>query len=805
VTFRRARYGALDNRHDLLDWEGRRDEAPQVLLGLTDQPVGHWGRGDVWWPAVGCGPVERFWALWWTVRDERAARGGMVRSEVALWPREEVGAVRDLRPALESIAGEATWPRVDEGLLADVAELLLQAGARPPVVVGQHAWPSLLLALWERLWPEARASFAARVALQPPPGGDSVVPVTLFCTPPPREIQWGEHPRAPVTHGSRPTRTRAGRFLVGQPDETMAEVLAATQAGGGTLRGLGRVARTADALDVMRSAPGPEAAARLLRELVASRHTPSAASLQREALDVLVARLAEAPFSFLATLRNLPLAEDVDALEQALKRRLHRDAPLVASEASGRFWSGFLAADVSPWWRRAAEAAFRDGFDELDDVWAEATLRWLDEEEPSNAIRDLLPSVPAVEAKLLAGVTPSAARRGGLTRLRAECARRRWPSLHAWAAKESLSPAEALREHRAQRFEEDAGVDLLVRWLPGAALVSAAVESGDPWLIDRVAARTAREPEWLRSIEAEQAGWLRLWEAHVRFGGEPWPVGLEQGRGARAVLDATLRGQSLDALIARCAAQLAPAALTHPERERLWGGFEGRARSALLEATAIELLRACEAAPPAATPEAPLRDALRALVPSTRLSVRALPTLIMWGLLGEKDVLGPIRSCRSEDLTSVGVQLGEAASRLGWKDVASALYERWRSYDVLHGAVERCKDLLSGLQRLWFDFRRMESFDERRFAARLADVAAEACPRELDRLWRLAGGEIRVLESTGTARERWWAAIERARQGGLENGLDALLDVLSEEIPDNHDLRELRALYARACRTSRRP
>lgn len=124
-----ARYGAQDNRHALLDWEGHPAEPPADLLGLTDKPPGSYAPGDRWWPSVGCGPVEGWWALWWTQPDEQARRGGMVRSEVALWRLDEVGAVDDLRPVMESLGGQGSI-LLPAGACATVRRAWCAASAR---------------------------------------------------------------------------------------------------------------------------------------------------------------------------------------------------------------------------------------------------------------------------------------------------------------------------------------------------------------------------------------------------------------------------------------------------------------------------------------------------------------------------------------------------------------------------------------------------------------------------------------------------------------------------------------------------
>jgi len=101
----RARYGVKDNMHALLEFNDDPASLPSELLGLTDKPPGYVTPGERWWPSVGCCLLGSWWALWWTVPDDEATRGGMVRSEVALWPRDLVPTIENLAAVMEELNG----------------------------------------------------------------------------------------------------------------------------------------------------------------------------------------------------------------------------------------------------------------------------------------------------------------------------------------------------------------------------------------------------------------------------------------------------------------------------------------------------------------------------------------------------------------------------------------------------------------------------------------------------------------------------------------------------------------------------
>ena len=181
----------------------------------------------------------------------------MVRSEVGLWRLEDVAEISDLRPVMSLLSGcEIASPAPE--LLAAAAAALLAENASPPVVTDLVQWPGILAALWQQLWPGARREFAARVALCPPQGGDSMLPPWLFATPAERVLQWRDHPVVRVS-ASSPPGGRGVAWLCGATDASLAEIVASSGelASRSAIR---RAVRAADRLDAMRHAPGPEVA-----------------------------------------------------------------------------------------------------------------------------------------------------------------------------------------------------------------------------------------------------------------------------------------------------------------------------------------------------------------------------------------------------------------------------------------------------------------------------------------------------------------------------------------------------------------
>ncbi|MCY1005803.1 effector-associated domain EAD1-containing protein [Nannocystis pusilla] len=84
--------------------------------------------------------------------------------------------------------------------------------------------------------------------------------------------------------------------------------------------------------------------------------------------------------------------------------------------------------------------------------------------------------------------------------------------------------------------------------------------------------------------------------------------------------------------------------------------------------------------------------------------------------------------------------------------------------------------------------------------ARVAELAADLFPDELEDLWVRAGGERKRLKSGGRPHSRWLDAAHQADQGALADGLAGLVRELLASRPFNENLKQLAELLERQAR-----
>ena len=804
----RARYGAKNNSHGLLEWQGQPVSLPSGLLGLTDKPPSYLAPNEVWWPSLGCGAVGDWWAIWWTAPDETVSRAGMVRSEVALWPLDEIGAVNDLRPVLASLSGQETIPTSSPELLLAVAEALVSSeNKRPPVVSDLDAWASIIADLWSRLWPDARRGFSARVAVIPPQGGESVAPPLLYCVPRQRLPGWADFPVIRVGSGASPI-SRAALWLVGEDDATFKEILDSCNFCSGNLKKLATVARAADRLDKLRECPSPINALELLRPLAVLAPSPDTAmNLKAETLRELNRGFNGAKPEFAFMLKNLePASLPNDGHPAAaLTTWVHSQAPHLTLDEAKQLLTGLGENKAQAWRQVSVRKALLDGFAKPDNQWAKIALNWLGLPGCTEILKAILPSSETVETRLLDVVTELKLPEAALRQLQAQAEMRLWSRLHAWVVMSLFSPSQAFHLQREFPGDVVVGMKYLVAHLSGNDVINEVINTPDSQLIQLVAQRTTREPQLLQALDVGHAAWRELWAAHIAAGGDCWPPKINREMLGSKLLDTLVLGEKEPSgLIAPLAKDLAEIAFNHPDRAKLWNVLSHGSCVALLPLVADVFIRTCNAGQVVTSPEPQLAQETLKRLRSTQPSIKVFVVLLSSNVsLVEQDLIRCLSSSTQVDWQpAIAATVGKAVSDRRWKAAAEKIYAMSEAIPELLPAVNSCQELLTLWQRFKLSRRtgnnshapnRVESL-----VHRVAELGADLAPDELDDIWERAGGKRKDLNTGGTPASRWQSAATSAQQGKLKDGLLAIVDELEKSRPHNSDLKELARIISAA-------
>lgn len=800
ARFWRARYGDKADSHASLHWDGPPKELPTELLGLTDRPPGVTSPGERWWPSVGCAPLGQWWALWWTVPDFNSPRGGMVRSEVALWNLDQIGTVETLEPTLTLLSGGQPIVRPSRDALHAISTALILDEPGKLAVPDLEIWPGILASLWERLWPAAREGFSARVALSPPQGGESLRLPWLLGIPPKRAPEWIKH--RVVDLRVSPKEDRAADWLVGDADSTVEEVIAACPELTADLGSLRRVVRAADRLDGLRRSASAERAADLLRTLTnIAPERNAASSLKTEALESLRANVLSAPVSAVLSLANLR-AEQLPAgslPEQQLREWIDQQAPSLPLAAGLRILELLLPRQAELWWQTAVREEISTHLHAPSPEWSKTALDWISSLGTGGQIaNDLLPTDPQIERCLLSALIDARLAPTSLASIRQRAAERGWSQLHAGVLMQLYVEHEALRQQRLFTGDVFPGLGLLVNRLSGSAVVAHLIAEPAPGLERLVAERTAREPQLLGPIDPRLTAWRSLWMAHIAAGGPRWPPDCDRKSVGQELLNSALSGEDPKGLIKALAPDLADIAFELESRQILWTPSAASESRALLAPLATILLSRLEAGQGIPEPELPLAQEVLTLTSETTTtpSPVVIVAILSWAVaISEQTVIRWIKMRQYDGWAGFSAALGTAVLDKGWKRAAAEIYDLWsrgRS-DFLQAAIE-CKPLLN-----WWDREVLSwSSDRHRntaiLAKRLGELGGSLAPDRLDDLWERAGGDRKFLPTGGTPDIRWLAAVNLAHNGSLPHGLRGLVDALLKDLPYNDKLRELSQL-----------
>lgn len=791
-----ARYGAKDNGHTLLWQSDPSVKLPTALLGLTDRPQGYEQPGEQWWPSAGCAPLDDYWALWWTRPDTDALRGGMVRSEVALWPLADIGAMPDLFGVLEELSGMPVAAASPERLCS-LAEALLNPGKNTSVVLGLEDWPGLLAGLWLRLSPSLRRRFSARVALMPPQSGESVAEPWLYGTPSGRRLQWSERQRIETT--PLPA-SRAALWLAGQADALLEEVLTTYGADWPDLAALRRAARVTDGLQRLRDQATALDAFQiiaLLRTLVTLPETDATRTLQQEAITGIAAQLPTADYPALKSLANIYLSADAARpLVQRVMEWVENRMLTLALPEAGDLLSRAVKNELEAWWRQGVCEALRRGFTQPFGAWPIQTLRWLGLPPAHPALDQLLPTDAVTEASLLAAAEQTILPDGELQACQAQCGQRNWSRLHARILHRAVTPAQQLPLQLAFPGDVQPGLADLVAALPGDIVLTQALATPEAPLLPLVAQRTRQQPELLDKLNPHQAPWRSLWAAHIEAGGTHWPAGADQPQLAQQLMDAVLDGAKADGLVMALADEMVDVALAHSQRAQLWATLGHGAANRLLAACARRFIQLLENVNEP-EPELPLSQAILTHSPSSP-SPLFVVTVANWSVCADEQ-----RVCRWLEQSAhagwtqtTAERLGQVAAWRHWELLADTMYKQVKKGNrVLAYGVQACVELLPVWSQGFFAWVYAPSpsraVDNNILVQRVAELGAKLAPQEALAYWGRAGGWQKDVNEKARPAEQWQEIARRAQNGTNPGGLCSLVQSLLDEYPNNPELQEL--------------
>lgn len=799
-----ATYGVLDNSHRLLKCSEPQIILPHELEGLTDRPPGDISPGDIWWPSVGCGPVGEWWCIWWTTPESTATRAGMVRSEVALWPCEQIGFIEDLSQVFADLSGRELIKSAPQNHLEIVAEALLSTQGSPVIICNPlDIWPNIIVGLWRQLWPAARKDFSARIALIPPQSSDPTNFPWIIGTPSCRVQQW-QQPFVKIDLSNLSGNAqinRAAKYLAGQQDPIISEIFKEIPPKDSNLTHLKQAARVADNIEMPNVAGDSRNAIAMLRTLITMAPTNTeGGNFKNVAISKLLKDLPVLSSDQVELLANIDLSAvpDSKALEDALLSRLVDIVPVLSTEKSIPFLTKLQPGKSQVWWQKNVKSVIQHGLDLLDKIWSRAAIRWLATTEIESVINGFVKNDKNIESSLIRAANKEQWSAVQLDQILKQAQSREWSILHAWCLVSSkLSVAEAFLKQKDCTGDPSPGFEYLIHNLPSDAVVKTIIKGDDLFLCKLVAQLTVQKPTLLCLIDVSRASNRLLWSTHIQLGGEAWPESLQPEIHGNKLLEAILSGEKSYNLIEAVGANLVQVAADNPRREKLWSNLSATELNHLLPLVANQLIGQINSGQSIIQPEPILLNKIIEILLYSKTSICAKLTLLSWNVpIRENEMIDWMDYFSSQDWQDYATRIGPAILRNKWVRAAKRLNEIRRSRPEAIPALELCKEILPMWDQ-WFltfntNYKTKSNLSNCKSALieSVADIGSELAPDRLDEIWERAGGKRKDLESRGTVFYRWQNAARVAANGG-KCSLADLIKVLKEDFPYNPQLSEI--------------
>lgn len=470
----------------------------------------------------------------------------MVRAHVALIPLTECGNLSDLTSVLgaighneESAGGEFAGTVVER----------LATTERPVAIPDLSIAPGLLSTLWPRLWAAARRELSLRTVfaaeslnIETPPK-IALFPSTLIA-------RWRGND---VTSIPESCSSPAGRWFAGEASPHLRRLLEENaERLPSDFSVLLRLNRLVEKLDGLHSGGGSLADALLV--VRTQEAFPGGLSLPSEDAKVVgtgLLKLADGHASEIraASLTRLELLPNRNAVKKAVAQWV--EARIAHSDDKDALWilQHHLSASHSEWWQKGISEGLASAVIQASKALASAVWRWL--ELRPQAIQWLLPYFDGSGPTelWLASDAPDVPEGLLLEEVKQVCSAMNWPTLLATIFRGRRPLSDVVSIVRATTATPEVGLETMLLHRGASEVVTAAVRTGWPPLIDRAAAVTRMQPQLFGSLDDQRAT-FELLHRHLSLGGI-FPEELITTKFLSRVFDGVLAGDITAAMIAR--------------------------------------------------------------------------------------------------------------------------------------------------------------------------------------------------------------------------------------------------------------
>ncbi|WP_394126215.1 effector-associated domain EAD1-containing protein [Vibrio hepatarius] len=795
----KAIYGCRNNSHDLLFWEGD-SPLPPELLGLTDKPGGYVTPKEKWWPAINCGPVGNWWALWSIEPDLGAPRSGMVKSTVLLWELDKVPQVHCLEEFIYQLVNHDECKPPYSSLLQSVANELICTD-NILAIEADETLPLLIAHLWENLWGEARKEFSVRSAFTPPQALVRAKLPTFYYVPASVLNQW-YLPNVSLINSTTTTETsRAANYLISRTknDSILHQLLLNCSELTGDLKVLNKLGRAADNIDQFSANSTLTNAIVALRTLIACSPSPDKATdIKNELLSsIKMLMVSKGDASDILTMCNLSSdAVPKGAMpEVELSTWIEHNLITLSHEDLNKYFERALPDKSTQWWSQSVVNGISTIVNKPET--SEHILFWLSIVHFQKTFLRLSSVRQDLEQMLFESAKTSDMTAVSLMALEQFSISQEWAKLHAWAVFNLYDEEQVYNKHCNSMPNWTEGVPFIVQSLSHRHAINLLRDSAFSPFINLLAERSLKEPILLNYIDVAEPNAFLMWQKQLDIGGRFYPPNIETEAFLAKLCDC-LQTNILPRVFEQISQEISEYLLSNESRSKVWSQLDPTRSNILAKDMTKKVVTTPQALQHLSDTEPYFINELKAHMTGNHIEPAFLLSYLSQSITHrEDDVLNWVKKAHSKNFHSHAHMLGNVILEKRWSKVANYLYQS--SYGWLPDtpyfkpAVEACSGLLNASNKFWFSFHTGTSTQphQNEIIKKFSEVSADLAYDRLDYIWQKAGGKPSRLKNSGTELDKWFYAASEAEKGALNRGLIDLLDVLIEEYPHNKRLREI--------------
>ncbi|MFM2622558.1 GAP1-N1 domain-containing protein [Vibrio owensii] len=795
----KAIYGCRNNSHDLLFWEGV-SPLPPELLGLTDKPGGYVTPKEKWWPAINCGPVGNWWALWSIEPDLDAPRSGMVKSTVLLWELDQIPQVHCLEEFIYQLVNHEECKQPNSSLLQSVANKLI-CSDNILAIEADETLPLLVAHLWENLWGEARKEFSVRSAFTPPQALVRAKLPTFYYVPASVLNQW-YLPNVSLINSITTTEpSRATNYLINRAenDSILHQLLLNCSELTGDLKVLNKLGRAADNIDRFRANCTLTNAIVALRTLIACSPSPDKATNIKNEISSSIKMLmvSKGDASDILTMCNLSSgAVPKGAMpEVELSTWIEHNLITLSLEDLNKYFERALPGKSTQWWSQSVVNGISTIVNKRET--SEHILFWLSIADFQKTFLRLSSVRQDLEQMLFECAKTNDMTADCLMALEQFSISQEWAKLHAWAVFNLYDEEQVYKKQRRSMSNWIEGVPFIVQSLSHRHAINLLRDSDFSPFIDLLAERSLKEPALLNYIDIAEKNAFRMWQKQLVTGGRFYPPNIGKDAYLAKLCDC-LQANFLPKVFELISQEISEYLLSNASRSKVWSQLDPTRSNILAKDMTKKVVTTPQALQHLSDAESNLINELKAQMTGNYIEPAFILSYLSQSISHrEDDVLNWVKKAHSNNFHSRAHILGNIILEKRWSRVANGLFQS--SYGWLADTpcfkptVEACSELLNSSNKFWFLFYTGTSTQphQNEIIKKFSEVSADLAYDRLNYIWQKAGGKPSRLKSFGTELDKWFHAANEAEKGALNRGLIDLLEVLIEEYPHNRQLREI--------------